>query len=261
MTPRLVGMCHLPALPGTCSWHGDSLAKITEAALQDARTLEEAGFDAVLLQNSLDRPTRERVDHLTVAQMTAIAATLKAAVGFAIGVNVIKNDGPAAMAIAAASGADFIRVKVLTGAVLSAEGIVTGCAAETHVLQARAGTSVKVWADCYDPTSRPLVEADFGAAVTDAHDFGMADAVIVTGRDLDETMSLARNTRAKSPRVPVAIGGKIDATSIRSALSVADAVIVGSALKREPGIAGRVDLDCAMRIAKSAAEETHPGND
>jgi membrane complex biogenesis BtpA family protein len=259
--PRLVGMCHLPPLPGTCSWHGDSLAKITEAALQDARTLEDAGFDAVLLQNSLDRPTRERVDNLTVAQMTAMATTLRAAVGITIGVNVIKNDGPAAMAIAAASGADFIRVKVLTGAVLSAEGIVTGCAAETHILQARAGTAVKVWADCYDPTSRPLVAADFEAAVADARDFGMADAVIVTGRDLDETLSLARDTRGKSPRVPIVIGGKADATSIRAALSVADAVIVGSALKREPGIVGRVDLECAMRIAKSAAEEPCTSND
>ena len=261
MTPRLVGMCHLPPLPGTCSWQGDSLANITDTALQDARTLEDAGFDAVLLQNSLDRPTRERADHLTVAQMTAIATTLKAAVSITIGVNVIKNDGPAAMAIAAASGADFIRVKVLTGAVLSAEGIVTGCAAETHVLQARSGTAVKVWADCYEPTSRPLVASDFDAAVADARDFGMADAVIVTGRDLDETLSLARDTSSKSPRLPVVIGGKVDARSIRAALSVADAVIVGSALKREPGIVGRVDLDCAMRIAKSAAQETYPGND
>jgi membrane complex biogenesis BtpA family protein len=254
-------MCHLPPLPGTCSWRGDSLAEITEAALQDARTLEDAGFDAVLIQNSLDRPTRERVDYLTVAQMTAVATTLKAAVEITLGVNVIKNDGPAAMAIAAASDADFIRVKVLTGAALSAEGIVTGCAAETQSLRARATTAVKVWADCYDPTSRPLVAADFGAAVADACDFGMADAVIVTGRDLDETLSLASQTRGKRANVPIVIGGTVDATSIRAALNLADAVVVGRALKREPGIAGRVDLECATRIAKSAAEEPYRSND
>ena len=249
--PRLVGMIHLPALPGTAASRC-TLAEILDAALADALVLAAAGFDGVLVQNSLDRPTRQTVDILTVAQMTAVTTRVRQATDLAVGVNIVKNDGPAAVAIAAATDADFVRVKVLTGAVLSAEGIVQGCAAATHDLRRRSGSAVEIWADVYEPTSRPLLDDDFAAALVDTLDFGSADAVIVTGATTTDTLELARRTRTSRPGARIVIGGRISAPSLAEAFSVADSVIVGSALKRVPGIEGRVDPGCAREIMEAA---------
>lgn len=250
--PRLVGMVHLPALPGAASWDGAPLAAIGDAAVTDAEVLAGAGFDAVLVQNSLDRPTRERVDALAIAQLTAIVARVAVAVDQPVGVNIVKNDGPGAIAVAAATGAAFVRVKVLTGAVLSAEGVLTGCAEETHRTRERSGARPGIWADVYEPTSRPLRPDDFDAAVVDALDFGLADAVIVTGIDTGGTLDLARRVRGRQPTAPVVIGGRIDASTVAEALTVADAVIIGSALKAVPGIRGRVDAGAAKAIVAAA---------
>lgn len=250
--PRLVGMIHLPALPGTPAWEGATQGEIADAALADALVLGSAGFDGLLVQNSLDRPTRERVDCLVVAQMTSIVMIVRQNTSMLVGVNIVKNDGPSAVAIAAATGADFVRVKVLTGAVLSAEGIVSGCAGETHNLRARAGCHVQIWGDVYEPTSRPLLVDDFDAALADTLDFGLADAVIVTASTAAETLDLARNVRKNRPVAHVVIGGRIAAASVAEALDVADTVIIGSALKRVPGIRGRVDADCARKIVNAA---------
>lgn len=251
---RLVGMIHLPALPGTASWNGEDLDSIIEAAEEDVETLAQAGFDMAMVQNSLDRPTRERVDLLCVAQMTAVVTAIKQRTAIPVAVNVVKNDGPAAVAIAAATGAEFVRIKVLTGAVLSAEGIVHGCSSETQTLRARCGAKPAIWADVYEPTSRALLSDDFDAAVADAIDFGLADGVVVTGKSALETMALAIRARNARPGATVVIGGHISTATIAEAVTSADVVIVGRALKRDPGIHGRVDSQAAVALVEAAAK-------
>ena len=251
--PHLVGMLHLPALPGTPAWRGQPLEEITRAACADAEVLAAAGFAAVMVQNSLDRPTRERVDLLCVAQLASVVIAVRHAVALSVGVNVVKNDGPAGVAVAAATGAAIVRVKVLTGAVLSAEGIVSGCAAEVQALRARCGARPAIWADIYEPTSRPLLDGDFEAAVEDAVNFGCADAVIVTGPTAQATLGLARKARETCPEVRVVIGGGVSAATVADALACADAVIIGRALKAVPGISGRVDMDAARAVVRAAA--------
>lgn len=251
--PQLVGMLHLRALPGTPAWSGEPLDEILGEACADAEVLAGAGFDAVMVQNSLDRPTRERVDQLCVAQLASVVSAVRRAVAMPVGLNVVKNDGPAGVAVAAATGAAFVRVKVLTGAVLSAEGIISGCAAEVQALRARCGATPAIWADIYEPTSRPLVDGDFEAAVKDAVDFGNADAVIVTGSTASLSNTLAAKARRTCPGVKVVIGGGVSAETVADALGCADGVIIGRALKVVPGISGRIDRDAARAIASAAA--------
>lgn len=254
--PRLVGMIHLPALPGSPAWRGAPLRQLAQEAVADGEALQEAGFDAVLLQNSLDRPTRERVDGLAIAQMTAIAIRLRSAIDLQIGVNVIKNDGPAAVAIAAAADAHFVRVKLLTGTTMSAEGVLYGCAYETLSTRRASGTSPAVWADIREPTSRSEAGLNLSSAIQDALDFGAADAAIVTGADTKETLALASEARRSHPNAHVVIGGRVNAESVADALRCAQTVIIGSALKTIPGIAGRVNMAAAAAIARAANGET-----
>lgn len=252
--PRLVGMIHLPALPGSPAWDGTPLTEIAEAALADASNLERAGFDAVLVQNSLDRPTRERIDQLAVGQMTAVTMRLRAEVQLSVGVNVVKNDGPAAVVIAASTGAEFVRVKLLVGTSYSAEGILSGCADETLRTRQASGTRPAIWADIREPTSRPMPGTDLKSAVIDALDFGSADALIVTGADTAETFALAEEARRIRPDAHLVIGGRVDALNVAKALEYANTVIIGSALKAVPGIRGRVDLAAACAIVRAAEQ-------
>jgi membrane complex biogenesis BtpA family protein len=250
--PRLIGMVHLPALPGTPANQGASLEEIVAGAVRDAQTLHRAGFDGVLVQNSLDRPTRERVDAATIAQLTAVCLAVRAAAPLSIGVNIVKNDGPGAVAVAAAVGAEFARVKIHTGGVLSAEGVVRGCSWETMALRDRLGAEVAVWADVYEPTSRPLLADDLLAAAVDAVVFGLADGLIITQPTAAASLAAIRLLREKLPATRMVVGGRVAAGNVAATLSEVDSVIIGSALKRPAGIRGPVVYEAAREIAVAA---------
>src|SRR5439155_4646724 len=119
----IIGMVHLPPLPGSPRWDG-SMARVVAAALADAGALVEGGVDAVLVENFNDMPfTPGRVEPATVAAMSVVAAEVRRALPRTpLGVNVLKNDARAALAVAAAVGAEFIRVNVHPGAVLAPQG-------------------------------------------------------------------------------------------------------------------------------------------
>ena len=115
MFPRLIGMVHLGALPGAPGFR-DDFDSIVEAAVKDAGMLESAGFDGLMIENYGDVPFfADRVPAITVAAMTAAVRAIAEAVDIPFGVNVLRNDGEAALAIAAVTGAAFIRVNVLSG--------------------------------------------------------------------------------------------------------------------------------------------------
>ena len=59
MLPRLIGMIHLGALPGAPNFDGD-LDAVLDAAQTDARTLVDAGFDGLMIENFSDAPSPRR---------------------------------------------------------------------------------------------------------------------------------------------------------------------------------------------------------
>ena len=116
----IIGMVHLAPLPGSPRWEG-SMARIVAGALADAGALVEGGADALLVENFNDMPfTPGRVEPAVVAAMSVVAAEVRRALPrTTLGLNVLKNDARAALGVAAAVGAEFIRVNVHAGAVLA----------------------------------------------------------------------------------------------------------------------------------------------
>ncbi|HKR64993.1 MAG TPA: BtpA/SgcQ family protein, partial [Thermoanaerobaculia bacterium] len=124
------GMVHLRALPGAPLF--TSLDEVIDAALVDARAIVDGGCDGLVIENFGDKPfTRGRVEAETVAAMTRIVAEIAREVKLPLGVNVLRNDAQSALAIAAATGAAFIRVNVHTGAMVTDQGIIEGDAYAT----------------------------------------------------------------------------------------------------------------------------------
>lgn len=247
----LIGMAHLAPLPGTVHYTGIPFDQIVEQAVADARTLAAAGFDAVMIQNTHDVPSTATAPPDTVAFLTAVGREIRRAVNLPLGVNIHKNDAAGALAVAAATGAVFVRVKVYVGAVLGPEGVVEPAAPVALRTRQRLGSQTEIWADLFDLTSVPLVNHPIGQLAHWAAKFGDAAAVIVTGQSFAQTVDYVRQVRAARPDLTVVIGGGVKEPEAAEALAAADAVIVGSALEERP-FTGPVSPDKARRFAATA---------
>ena len=124
----VIGMLHLPALPGS-PLNELSLEAIRRHVLKDAEALATGGVDGLILENFGDVPFYpRRVPAHTVAFMTAIALEVRRAFDMPLGINVLRNDAEAAMAVAFAAGAQFIRVNIHSGARVTDQGLIEGMA-------------------------------------------------------------------------------------------------------------------------------------
>ncbi len=100
----LIGMVHLLPLLGSHLYAGDDEA-ILRQARADALTLQEAGFHGIMVENFGDAPFHaQQVRPHTVAQMTAIVSELRKEIDLPVGVNVLRNDAFAALAVARVTG-------------------------------------------------------------------------------------------------------------------------------------------------------------
>lgn len=254
--PRpLVGMVHLPPLPGSPRW-GGTMRAVVEHALSDARALEAGGMDGVLVENYLDAPFfPDRVPPETVAAMAVVVAEVSGAVRLPVGVNVLRNDAAAALAVAVAAGARFIRVNVHTGAMITDQGWIEGRAHETLRMRERLGATVAILADVLVKHAVPPAGLDPAQAARDAWHRGLADALIVSGAETGAAADPGRleALRAAVPEAPLWIGSGITPANAREMLPLADGAIVGTTLARD-GVAGRgIDPDRVRALVAAAA--------
>ena len=251
---RLVGMVHLPALPGAPRW-GGSMEAVLERAVSDARALEAAGFDAVLVENFLDAPFfPSEVPPETVAGMTRAVAAVREATSLPVGVNVLRNDARAALAAAAATGAGFLRVNVHTGVMFTDQGTVEGRAAETVRLRAGLGVPVSLLADVLVKHATPPPGRTLEEAARDSWHRGLADALVVSGTATGAPTGLERVRRVRRavPEARILVGSGVGPGTVAAVLEVADGAIVGTAVTREGRAGSGVDPERARRLAAAA---------
>jgi uncharacterized protein len=250
----LYGMIHLAPLPGSPSGLL-SLDAIEERALRDAAIYSDAGFSGIMVENYGDIPFHgDAVGPETVAQMSRIARALRLSQpGLALGVNVLRNDGEAALAVAEAAGADLIRVNVLSGLSHSDQGPLVGRAAEILRLRRRLDSTLRIFADV---DVKHAVMASHADAVHQAEDLAEragADALVVSGRSTGSLpdRDLLTRLRERFETFPIIIGSGLSHENAAELLALADGAIVGSSLK----IGGRTEnpVDPARAKALVAA--------
>lgn len=247
--PALIGMVHLPPLPGAPYASIDSLASTVAQAREEAQALERAGFPAVMVENFGDAPFYpSRVPRVTVAAMTRVLTDLASSVGIPLGVNVLRNDGESALEIAAITGATFVRINVLVGAMVTDQGVIEGRAFEVARLRAQLCPQVAVLADVMVKHAQPLGHLpDTKQLVQDTLLRAGADAVIVSGTGTGQPVDLDRlnQVQAAAAGAPVLIGSGADAHNIKMLVANgASGAIVGSSLKTN----GRIDENKARQF-------------
>ena len=249
----LVGVIHLPALPGSPRSTLTALECAREAA-NDARALAAAGYDAIVVENFGDAPFfATKVPAVTIAAMTACAVAVReAAPAVPLGINVLRNDGEAAISIAACTGATFVRINVLTGARVTDQGVIEGDAANAlRLRRALSAEQVAIWADVDVKHSAPLgAPRPLVQEVEDLTKRGMADVVLVTGEGTGKGVDLSKLAAVKSASgKPVLVASGATLATLSALATSSDGVVVGSALRAGGVPGGAIDATLAQQFA------------
>ncbi|MDR3612963.1 MAG: BtpA/SgcQ family protein [Candidatus Obscuribacterales bacterium] len=244
----VIGVIHLLPLPGSPRWDGQ-FENVCLRAEQEAAALATGGANGIIVENFFDAPfSKNQVDTATACAMSIVINRIMAICDLPIGVNVLRNDALTAMAVAATTGAQFIRVNVLTGAMVTDQGLIEGQAHELHLYRRHldAHKNVRIFADVMVKHASPLGAInDIKLIAKDTVKRGLADAVIVSGSATGDEPSLQdlENVRDALPNTPIFVGSGASKKNVKSLLRYADGVIVASSLKRQGILENPVDVE------------------
>lgn len=250
-SPLVIAALHLPDFSLS---RRTSMAWFEDYAVANARVFAKAGIPLVKLQDQTR--THERAAPQTLARMGALARLVRAEVGgIGLGIIVEAHDPAAALAVADAAGADFVRLKVFVGGVMGAEGPRHGLGAAAVAYRAALGREdIAILADVHDRTTVPLSGESQAVAAGWAAKAG-ADGLIVTGSDFADTLARIAAVRDAGVRRPILIGGGVSEDNVGEAMAASDGVVVSSAIMRRD--AGERDLvrwdaDACCRLMDAA---------
>ncbi len=238
-------MVHLLPLPGSPRFSG-TMQDIQEWAIQDAKALEAGGMDAIMIENMGDAPFfPSNVPPETIACMAVLAEKIKQEVSIPLGINVLRNDAHAALSIAKAVEASFIRINVHMGAYVTDQGMITGRSWETlRIRKALDAEDIYLLVDVHVKHAQRLTPMGIGDEAKELVERGLADAIIVSGTSTGSSTNLEdlKQVKAAVPKnYPVLCGSGANKSTISSILEIVDGVVVGTDLKREKTLKNPVD--------------------
>jgi len=232
----LLAVVHLKALPGSPRYGGTVGMRVDEVyrlALEEAVVYQGCGADGLIVENFGDAPFYPgRVPAETVAAMSAITRDIVQTVDIPVGVNVLRNDAESALAIAAATGAHFIRVNMLMGAHVADQGLIQGVAHRALRLRRALQSEVLIMADIQVKHATSLGGWSLEQEVQDAAERGLADALIISGTRTGAAAQESDIAAAKScTDLPVLVGSGVTEANLETYHRSTDGFIVGSCFK------------------------------
>jgi membrane complex biogenesis BtpA family protein len=244
----IIGVIHLPPLPGYDGSPG--VERLLEKALADQRALEAGGIDAVLVENEEDHPHEIVASPSTIAHMTRVTSALVSRASVPVGVEILLNDPQASIAVAAASGARFIRTDYFVDRMERPEygEMRTDPAGAMALRRQLHAEQILVLADIQVKYARMLEPRPLSRSARLARDSG-ADAVVVTGSATGHApdVGIIREASAGASGCPVLIGSGLDLENA-ALLGAAAGAIVGTSLKT----GDRVDVDKVRALVEAA---------
>lgn len=231
----VIGMLHLRALPGDPSFDtAGGMRLVTDSAKAELDALQTGGVDGLLISNEFSLPYLTRTEPITAISMARIIGELSDQIVVPFGVDVLW-DAMASIDLAVATGAAYVR-EIFTGVYASDFGMWNTNVGETARHRARINArGVKLLFNIV-PEATSYVGQRALADITKSTVFNtQPDAICVSGL----TAGAATDTEAlrvvkdNASEVPVFVNTGVRAETVELQLSVADAAIVGTALKAE----------------------------
>ena len=255
--PRaLIGTLHAQALPGTPG-NRLTVSAIAKAAAEEAEIYAAAGFHGLILENTHDRPYLKgaAVGPEIVTALSIVGAEVRRATPLPLGVQVLAGANRAAVAVAHACGASFVRVEGFVFAHVADEGLIESSAGDLlRYRRAIGADDVLVFADIKKKHSAHAITADVDIVETaKAAEFFSVDGVVVSGpatgspADAEEVQAVS-----SAVGVPTIIGSGITPENI-ARYHGADAFIVGSSVKSEGVWSGRLEAGRVRAVVDALA--------
>ncbi len=255
---RLIGMVHVGALPGT-PFASQPMDQIVSKAVDEARQLEDAGFDAVIVENMHDAPYvhGDQLGPEIVSAMTLVAHSVRHSVQIPIGVQVLSGGNKQAIAIAHMIGSSFIRCENFVFAHIADEGLLAEAEAGGLLRYRKSigAEHVKVFCDIKKKHASHAITSDVDLAETaHAGEFFGADGFVVTGISTGKAAALDDVKAVRSAtRLPVIVGSGVTPGYAASLSEHADALIVGSYIKHDGYWKNPVDPERARNIVNAVS--------
>nr|XP_006641502.1 PREDICTED: uncharacterized protein F13E9.13, mitochondrial-like [Lepisosteus oculatus] len=239
----VIGMVHVKALPGT-PLNNLAVAEITEAACREAELYSDAGIDGLIIENMHDLPYTTTAGPEVYATMTAVCTAVRQTCPtLPIGAQILTAANREALAVALASGLDFIRAEGFVFSHVADEGLLNACAGDLLRYRKQIGAEhIQIFTDIKKKHSSHALTSDVSVAETaKAAEFFLSDGVILTGtatgiqadpEDLREV--------GQAVRIPVLIGSGVTHENVEHYLE-ASAMIIGSYFKKGGFWANSVD--------------------
>ncbi|XP_072014402.1 uncharacterized protein F13E9.13, mitochondrial-like [Amphiura filiformis] len=230
----ILGMVHVQALPGTPR-HCMPMPSIIKKACQEAAGYQSAGVDGIMLENMHDIPYlhSHAMGPEVTAAMTAIASQVRRICPtIPCGMQVLTAQKEA-LAVAMATGLDFIRAEGFVFSHIGDEGLINSCAGELLRYQRNIGAeNIKIFTDIKKKHSSHAITADVSIEETaEAAEFFGSDGVIVTGTATGQPAKVEDLQDVQGAvNIPVLIGSGVNTDNVDRYLG-ASALIVGSHFK------------------------------
>jgi membrane complex biogenesis BtpA family protein len=229
----IIAMAHIPALPGTPRYDATAgIDGLIDKVRVDLEHLIQGGVDGVLFCNEDDRPYSFKAQPEQIAAMTRVVTELRPSEAL-FGVDFLW-DPIAALSIAAASGAMFIR-EVVTGTYESDMGLWSPDSSALLRLRHQLGAdNIRVLFNVAPEFCSPLGSRTVAERAKSAVVSSLADGILVSGPMAGAEPDYSTILEAKEAvgdDVPVLLNTGAKTSNIVEYLEVADGVIVGSSLK------------------------------
>ncbi|MDQ3781082.1 MAG: BtpA/SgcQ family protein [Chloroflexota bacterium] len=253
----IIGMAHLPALPGTPLYDAvGGMERVRDWVRRDLAALQEGGIDAVMFCNENDRPYRLDADLASVAGLADVVASLRGELSVPFGVDVLW-DPKATIAVAAATGAAFAR-EIYAGAFAGDFGLWIRSAGDAFRYRREVGAEgvrllFNINAEFAAPVApRPIAEVARSIVFSSNPD-ALCVSGPITGQPVDAS-GLADVTDAVSGSgVPVLVNTGFRVEQAAALLQHADGAVVGSSLKQDGVTWHPVDVDRVRALMRAVA--------
>jgi len=241
----IVGMVHLPPLPGSPFYDGTGLGGVVDKAMADVDSLVYGGVDAIQVENYHD-PSYfvNEAAYETVAAMSIVAEKIRERnPNLAMGICLLA-DPYASIAVAHCVRAQFIRATFFSEASVDVGGLVLRSPHKLLRYRKFLDPSIKIFADVLIKHSAPLVMRPIEDSAYDAAYF-CADAVIISGKRTGGVTDIEDVKKVKEllPNYPVMVGSGLNVDNAETFFRYADGSFVGSSLKVDGDADNDVDKE------------------
>ena len=238
------GVVHLKSLPGSPGNYL-TLDEIIELAQEDVNSLVFGGVDGLIIENFGDVPfTKDNVSKRTIASFTKVVENIEYDREIKVGINVLRNDGIAALSIAEATNADFVRINVLNNVMMyTDQGIIEGKAHEIAEFKNTLNKEIDIYADVFVKHAVPPEGSKIENHTEELIERAGADVVIVTGDGTGHQIDIEDLSKVRDivPQGRLAIGSGVNEENIDDYVGLADILIVGTSFKVDHDVSKRVD--------------------